>query len=189
MTIQKIISGGQTGVDQAALQAAIDTGIEHGGWCPPGRVCENGEIPNRFILKETPLERDPSAPSIPRSQRTIWNIRDSEGALIFSTGNNLEKDKGTQLAVDTAVNLGKPIQLIDINKMPDYHIILEWIIKNKIRELSVGGPSEKSSPGIFNYRKKKLSGSKRAFLYLWKDILSMFKYQLTKLIKKHLLLL
>lgn len=149
MTIQKIISGGQTGVDQAALQAAIYTGIEHGGWCPPGRVCENGEIPNRFILKETPLERDPSAPNIPRSQRTIWNIRDSEGALIFSTGNNLEKDKGTQLAVDTAVNLRKPIQLIDINKMPDYHIILEWIIKNKIRELSVGGPSEKSSPGIF----------------------------------------
>jgi len=78
----KIISGGQTGVDQAALITAQKIGLETGGWCPPGRVCESGTIPEYFPLKETPQERSPDAVDVPRSQRTEWNVRDSDATLI-----------------------------------------------------------------------------------------------------------
>jgi len=82
--IRKIISGGQTGVDQAALRAAIASGIPFDGWCPPGRICEDGIIPEEFNLKETPFERSESAHEIPRSLRTEWNVRDSDGVLILT---------------------------------------------------------------------------------------------------------
>ncbi len=79
--IRKVISGGQTGVDQAALRAAIALGISIDGWCPPGRICEHGVIPEEFPLKETPFERSEGAPGIPRSLRTEWNVRDSDGPI------------------------------------------------------------------------------------------------------------
>jgi hypothetical protein len=52
----KIVSGGQTGVDRAALDWAIQRGIPHGGWCPRGRRAEDGRIPERYRLRETPLQ-------------------------------------------------------------------------------------------------------------------------------------
>jgi hypothetical protein len=156
--IEKIISGGQTGTDQAALQAAIDAGIEHGGWCPPDRVCESGTIPEQFNLIETPEERDPSAPDIPRSQRTIWNVRDSDGSLIFWVGEvaEIKSDRGTNLAFESAEKFGKPYLVVD----PDTHSdaehrneiitqIKKWIKENGIEVLSVGGPSESTVPGIY----------------------------------------
>lgn len=62
--LKAIVSGGQTGVDQAALLAARQAGLEVGGWCPPGRLCESGIIPSHFPLKETPEERSPDAPDL-----------------------------------------------------------------------------------------------------------------------------
>lgn len=144
--IKKIISGGQTGVDQAALQAAIDCHIEHSGWCPPGRICEDGVIPDRFNLDETPAERDSSAPSIPRSQRTLWNVRDADGVLIFFDS---QGDKGTQLAIDTAIELEKPYLVLNFSDDLVVNQIIDWILKNSICTLSVGGPSERTSPGIY----------------------------------------
>ena len=148
MKLKKIISGGQTGVDQAALQAAIDSGLEHGGWCPPGRTCESGIIPVQFKLKETPEEKDPSAPDIPRSQRTIWNVRDSEASLIFVAKD--QRDKGTELAISTSEKFGKPYLVVDPENANASRII-KWIRKNKIEVLSVGGPSESTSPGIYTH--------------------------------------
>ena len=146
--LKKIISGGQTGVDQASLQAAIDTGLKHGGWCPPGRVCESGIIPKQFKLKETPLERDPSAPDIPRSQRTIWNVRDSDGSLVFVAKD--QRDKGTELAISTSEKFGKPYMVVD-PETASVGQIRKWIRKNNIEVLSVGGPSESTFPGIYNH--------------------------------------
>ena len=74
----KIISGGQTGADRAALDFAIDHGIEHGGWCPKGRWAEDGAIAERYPLKETP--------SADVAQRTEWNARDSDGTLVITEG-------------------------------------------------------------------------------------------------------
>ena len=74
--LQKIISGGQTGADRAALDFAIARGIPHGGWCPRGRLAEDGTIPALYQLSETP------GPD--HAQRTEWNVRDSDGTVIFS---------------------------------------------------------------------------------------------------------
>lgn len=125
-------------------------GLNHGGWCPPGRICEDGTIPEHFHLKETPKERDESAPNIPRSQRTIWNVRDSDGSLIFwdEEVTKLHSDKGTKLALDTAKKLGKPY-LIMAPKVSNVEQIRNWVEKNRIQILSVGGPSEASSLGIY----------------------------------------
>ncbi len=149
MIIKKIISGGQTGVDQAALQAAIDSGIQHGGWCPPERVCESGTIPEKYQLIQTPLDRDPTAPTIPRSQRTIWNVRDADGVLIF-TESRLQSDTGTLLAIETAQRLEKPMLVIPLFNEIDVSPIKKWIQINEIRILSVGGPSESNRPGAYD---------------------------------------
>jgi predicted Rossmann-fold nucleotide-binding protein len=75
-TLQKIISGGQTGVDRAALDFAIERDIPHCGWCPKGRKAEDGSLEGRYLLTETPSSSYP--------QRTEWNVRDSDGSVIFS---------------------------------------------------------------------------------------------------------
>ncbi len=154
--LKKIITGGQTGVDQAALQAAIDAGIEHGGWCPPGRVCENGVIPERFNLTETLNESAATAREVPRSQRTIWNVRDADGLLVFVEGAKLQSDiilqahdSGTELSIETAKRLGKPYIIVDLSKTAKMTEVSEWITTNNIKILNVAGPSEGNSPGIY----------------------------------------
>ena len=74
--IEKIVAGGQTGADIAALDFAIERSIPHGGWCPLGRKAEDGTIDPRYTLKETP--------SSGYVQRTEWNVRDSDGTVGFS---------------------------------------------------------------------------------------------------------
>ena len=77
----KIISGGQTGARRAALDWAIERGLEHGGWCPRGRRAEDGAVPLHYHLIETPTER--------WEQRTEWNVRDSDGTVIFTVSETL----------------------------------------------------------------------------------------------------
>jgi Circularly permutated YpsA SLOG family len=77
----KIVSGGQTGADRAGLDWAIKNGIQHGGWCPKGRRAEDGPIDAKYQLQETPSSNYP--------QRTEWNVRDSDGTMIFSIGEYL----------------------------------------------------------------------------------------------------
>ena len=71
-----ILSGGQTGADRAALDFAIEYGLPHGGWCPRGRLAEDGPIDERYELTETPSHR--------YAQRTEWNVRDSDATVVFS---------------------------------------------------------------------------------------------------------
>jgi len=74
--IEKIVSGGQTGADRAALDWAITHGIPHGGWCPKGRRAEDGPMDGRYQLQKTPTAN--------YVQRTEWNARDSDDTVVFS---------------------------------------------------------------------------------------------------------
>lgn len=149
MKIKKIISGGQTGVDIAALKVAKKMKIETGGWAPPEIQNEAGLIPAFYNLKPTPQEISLGAPNIPRSMRTEWNVRDSDGSLIFLPNKEFNCP-GTHLAIQTAQNLGKPVFIIYLNEKTsslDFH---KWINENNIRVLSIGGPSESSYKGMEN---------------------------------------
>jgi hypothetical protein len=145
--LARVFSGGQTGVDQAALRAARDCGLEIGGWCPPGRVCESGVIPPESALQETERERSPDAPEIPRSQRTEWNVRDSDGTLVIQAG-NAKTDPGTAWAIECAARFEKPLLVCQVDDPDAVKNIQEWIVAFRLETLSVGGPSESSAPGI-----------------------------------------
>lgn len=151
ITLRRVISGGQTGVDQAALRAAKDCGLEVGGWCPPGRICEAGVIPQEFPLQETERDRSPGAPEVPRSQRTEWNVRDSDGSLVlvdFARGEAAPADPGTQWTSRCAQRLGRPLLVQEILGPHAERKIQEWLSAAPIRVLNVAGPSESSSPDI-----------------------------------------
>ncbi len=149
MPIQKVITGGQTGVDQAALQAAIDCGLGIGGWCSPGRACEGGVVPRRFPLKETPEERSPHAPDIPRSLRSEWNVRDADAVLFFVPDIRDSKDPGTQWALDCTQLYKKPYLLAELVDPDTLSRARRWLSDYKPSVLSIGGPSENTCPGIY----------------------------------------
>src|SRR5438105_15558458 len=92
--LHKIVSGGQTGVDRAALDVALELGMPCGGWCPRGRRAEDGPITDRYPLSETPWSGYP--------QRTGWNVRDADGTLILTMG---QADRGTALTQQLAARL------------------------------------------------------------------------------------
>ncbi len=135
--ISKIISGGQTGVDRAALDVAIFLEIEHGGWCPKNRLAEDGQVPSQYQLRET--ETDEYA------IRTERNVRDSDGTLVlyFSTLTG-----GSRLTASFARRWKKPCLVLDLNDQPDAKTVQVWIESNEIRELNIAGPRESSVSGI-----------------------------------------
>jgi hypothetical protein len=144
--LKKVISGGQTGVDRAALRAARDCGLDIGGWCPPGRVSEAGEIPAEFPLRETERDRSPAAPEVPRSLRTEWNVRDSDGTLVIMSAG--ADDPGTAWAIECAARFQRPLLICGVDDPKALEEIRKWLMKFRIETLSVGGPSENASPGI-----------------------------------------
>jgi hypothetical protein len=136
-TLAKLVSGGQTGVDRAALEVALQLGIPCGGWCPRGRRAEDGTIPARYPLAETPDTRYP--------QRTAWNVRDSDGTLVLHAG---PPRGGTALTLRVARRQGKPLLAVDLDDDPDAAVVAEWITRSGIQLLNVAGPRESESPGI-----------------------------------------
>lgn len=136
--IEKIISGGQTGVDRAALDVALEQGIPCGGWCPAGRHADDGPIPAKYPLRETT--------NIDHTVRTEFNTRDSDGTLIINRGS---LHGGTAYAVEMARHLGKPVLIVDVDAPPAMEDVLHWLKKHDIRTLHIGGPRELSCPGIY----------------------------------------
>src|SRR5436309_14721003 len=102
----KVISGGQTGVDRGALDAALALQVECGGWCPAGRLAEDGTIPKRYPVVELPNAR--------YAERTARNVADSDGTLIISNG---EPIGGTRETIQRCVGLDKPHLIIDPAKV------------------------------------------------------------------------
>ncbi len=146
--LSKVISGGQTGVDQGALRAAAAMGFAVGGWCPPGRMSEDERIPDGLPLKETLQERSENAPHIPRSQRTEWNVRDSDGTLLLWPSDLNREDPGTRWTAECAARYGRPTMVCDPGDLTNISKVQEWLEEKSIKTLNVAGPSESSSRGI-----------------------------------------
>lgn len=155
--IKKIVAGGQTGVDQAALDAAMQFGIPCGGWCPPGRLCENGIIPEKYPLTETPCEHSAFALDIPRSLRTEWNVRDADAVLILSPLNK-PLDAGTQWTAQCAATYHKNILIGDPYDAHCEKQIIQWLQSmNQPVVLNIAGPSESLAQGIGEQTRQLLS--------------------------------
>lgn len=152
--LRKIVSGGQTGVDRAALDAAIFLEIEHGGWCPKGRRAEDGRIDSIYRLQETPETN--------YSVRTENNVIDSDGTLILCQG---RLTGGTKLTKRLAQIHKRPCLVIELDKVDLFEVDLNkpaelvrtWIHDNHIQVLNVAGPRESSCPGIGSLSEKFLA--------------------------------
>lgn len=141
----RIISGGQTGVDRAALDAALAAGVDCGGWCPKGRRAEDGRIAKRYPLQETE-SRD-------YSRRTRANVLDSEATLIIFNDREASVTGGTRLTVTQAERAGRDLLIINLATGAAIDIyarqIMDWLTTNQIAILNVAGPRESGSPGIY----------------------------------------
>ena len=135
--VVKVVSGGQSGVDRAAVDAAMATGLQAGGWCPRGRRAEDGPLDPRYPLQETPSEE--------YAERTSWNVRDSDATLILTTG---EPTGGTAFTVEVALRLGRRSLVVDLATAPDPRAVCDWLVREKIDVLNVAGPRESGSPGV-----------------------------------------
>ena len=142
MRPDKIISGGQTGADQAGLDAAIALGIPHGGWCPLGRRSEDGPIPFKYSLKETLSEyyRD----------RTTRNVQDSDGTIVF-IGGSIDAEPGSALTLNLCKANERPNLLLNlsIDSVVDAAKLVQAFVRDhKIKILNIAGSRASISPAL-----------------------------------------
>jgi len=138
--LERIISGGQTGADRGALDAALARGFPGGGWCPPDRRAEDGEIPARY-----PVE--PMASGGYR-RRTIQNLKDADGTVIFYRE---EIAGGTELTLAQCIRHRRPYRLIDLAEVAPERaaaILGRFVERHQVAVLNVAGPRESGAPGI-----------------------------------------
>ena len=143
--IKKIISGGQSGTDRAVLDFALRNKIPCGGWCPHGRMAEDGRIPERYPLQES-QEEDPA-------HRTVKNVNISDGTLIIYLN---VMDEGTRFTLDHAKELRKPVYLIKEADQVNKEEFNTWLEVNRIKTLNIAGPRESNEPGIYDFSVKTL---------------------------------
>ena len=139
---RKLVSGGQVGVDRAALDWAIENGVPHGGWCPLGRRAIDGPLPDRYQLRE--------ADSPAYVHRTRLNVRDSEATLIINQG---ALEGGTRLTLRYAEELGKPCLYVQADDDQPLDALAEairqWLTEGKYHTLNIAGPRETQRKGIY----------------------------------------
>ncbi|MCX8156706.1 MAG: putative molybdenum carrier protein [Verrucomicrobiae bacterium] len=134
-----IVSGGQTGADRAALDFALRHGFPHRGWCPAGRLAEDGRLEDCYRLQETP--------SPAYAQRTEWNVRDSDGTVIFTC--HAELSGGTLFTWECARKLGRPVLVLVAGQTPSpARALRAFLRRHRIRVLNVAGPRASFAPGI-----------------------------------------
>jgi hypothetical protein len=149
MALAKIISGGQTGVDRGALDAALEAGFPCGGWCPPGRLAEDGVIPRRYPVTE--LDQGGY------SERTLRNVLESDGTAIICRG---EIEGGTGYTRDCCMARGKPLLVIDAaqaNTREAGAKISAFIEREAISVLNVAGPRASKWPEAQHYAREALA--------------------------------
>jgi len=140
--ISKIVSGGQTGADRAALDFAIQHFIPYSGWVPKGRKAEDGPVPESYELQEMPTGD--------YSQRTEKNVLYSDGTLIVSHG---MLTGGSAMTEFYAQRHCKPCLHIDLDKIPLEEAaarILAWIDDSSLQVLNVAGPRAGKDPKIYS---------------------------------------
>jgi hypothetical protein len=142
-----IMSGGQTGADRGALDAALDCGVAIGGWIPQGRRAEDGVIEDRYsTLKET------DSPHY--EDRSRFNVRDSDATLILTHG---ALHGGSRYTRDVAEEMGKPFMHVDLEQFPHelaVTMVREWLEPLEGETLNVAGPRESSDGKIYKAVKK-----------------------------------
>ncbi len=139
-SLSKIVSGGQTGADRGALDAALELGIPHGGWCPRGRLAEDGVIPDRYLLRETATANYP--------ERTEKNVVDSDATVLITRG---KPSGGTGYTGELARKKGRPLLVIDLDReTPEAAAaaLVDWIAAHSVAVLNVAGPRASGCPGI-----------------------------------------
>jgi hypothetical protein len=146
MTLSKIVSGGQTGVDRGALDAALVAGFACGGWCPADRVAEDGVIPDRYPVTPLPgaivTEADPTVRQVAEQYRarTLKNVQDSDGTVILFSGT---LSGGTLLTQKFCAREKKPCIVIDakgLTKLRAADVIGRFVEESEIQVLNVAGP-------------------------------------------------
>jgi hypothetical protein len=140
--LNKIVSGGQTGADQAALDAAISCNMSHGGWIPKGRKTESGPLAPGYALTEMKSGRFP--------KRTRQNVQDSDGTVVFFYD---KLSGGSKYTLKMANKLRRPCLALDFNAIPAFEIIAnlhEWVKENNIGNLNVAGPRASKDARIYN---------------------------------------
>ena len=141
--LRKIISGGQTGVDRAALDAAMASFFPCGGWCPAGRQAEDGKLPERYPL--TPLDEGGYA------ERTLKNLLEADGTAVIYFG---QLAGGTELTVYQCIQHGRPYQLIDGDEVAverAIHLLRRFVREQHIGVLNVAGPRASARPQGYVY--------------------------------------
>jgi len=161
--LKKVVSGGQTGVDRAALDAAMELGIDVGGWCPRGRKALDGVIPVKYPLTET---RGKSYQT-----RTNWNIRDSDATLIICRD---EPVGGTALTIKFCEEMNKPFLVYQLKAgemsyagdPEDASSVSCWLNFHKVKVLNVAGPREGKYCPIYDHAHAFLA---ILFRLIWRD--------------------
>jgi hypothetical protein len=138
----EIISGGQTGADRASLDWAIANSVPHGGWCPKGRRAEDGPIDAKYQLQETPTSN--------YLQRTEWNVRDSDGTVIFSISEHLSG--GSLNTSEFAIKHRKPhLHLSAAFKDNAAQQLITWMQQSNVRVLNIAGPRASKEPTVAEF--------------------------------------
>lgn len=144
--IDRIVSGGQTGADRAALDFAINNGIPYGGWCPKGGWAEDMTNPPGLLGAYPHLRETPTGDV---QQRTIWNVRDSDGTLIFTRAPHVHSP-GTALTKEAAMRLCRPCMVVDVAE-PSASPVTAGFLERlpQAATLNIAGPRESEAPGIY----------------------------------------
>jgi Circularly permutated YpsA SLOG family len=152
-----IISGGQSGVDRAALDAAIARGIPYGGWCPKGGWAEDLPKPPGVLTRYPLLQETPSAAP---EERTEWNVRDSDASLILVEASGVSVSGGTALAARFSGQYAKPLLVVDVGAPDAVERATAWLAallaahrSDAPFRLAIGGPRESEAPGIYTKAK------------------------------------
>jgi hypothetical protein len=144
MALNKIVSGGQTGVDRGALDASLVAGFACGGWCPADRRAEDGPIPDRYpmmLLPEPDIDvRTARQVAEQYKARTLKNVQDSDGTVILFSGT---LSGGTLLTRNVCVREKRPLIVVDSKLMRPLRAadaIVQFVDDNRIEVLNVAGP-------------------------------------------------